>query len=119
MKTMKYDQFVIGGMIQDIRKDKKITQFDMAERLNISLDHYSKLEQGAEGMSLGVLFDIMTVLDVDANTILLYGKDNSRRVERVVAKIATLKNVNKEQVLDSIEMMIDSMCDATDKRKVS
>ncbi len=116
---MIYDQFVVGGIVQTIRRDRKITQLDMAERLNISVDHYSKLEQGCEGMSLKILFGLMTILDVDANTLLLYGEDGSKRVARVTAKINGLKNIDHEVFLDSVENMIDSLYQREKERLAS
>ena len=115
---MKYDPFEIGGLIQDIRKENSLTQNDMAEKLDISVAHYSKIEQGKHGISLELLFRIMTILDVDANTVLIYGNDGFERVERVIAKIQSLDITDTELLLDNVEMMVDSFC-RTEKRLVS
>ncbi len=116
---MKYDPFEVGGLIQNIRKDKKYTQSYMAEQLDISVGHYSKLEEGSHGISLDLLFKIMTILEVDANTLLIYGNPGFERVERVIAKIYDLEVTDQNLILDSVEMMVDSFCRTEKKRLVS
>lgn len=116
---MRYDPFTIGGMIQEIRLDRKLTQLDMAEKLDVSLGHYAKMEEGARGLSLDLLFKIMTVLNVDANTLLLYGASGTKRVENVFAKLTKLKSFDRDMLMDSVELMVDSMCRSEEKRLVS
>ncbi|MCR5228441.1 MAG: helix-turn-helix domain-containing protein [Eubacterium sp.] len=116
---MEYNQFNIGVIIQKIRKSRDITQFEMAEKLDISVDHYSKMEQGAEGMSLGLVFKLMTILDVDANTLLLFGEEDSNRSERLISKIYYLNKTDRDRVLDSFELMVDSMSRLAEGKMVS
>lgn len=113
------NMFAIGCNLQEIRKSKKLTQLEMAEELNVSLTHYSKIEQGIDKMSMDVIFKIMTVLDIDANTLLIYGKSGNENVSRVVAKISTLDTFDQDTVINGFEAMVDTMFDTEKRRKVS
>lgn len=115
---MTMDMFTIGGLLQEIRLERNKTQADMAEELEVSLAHYAKMEQGTNRMSLDLLFKIMTVLDVDANAILLYGKNGIHRVENVVAKMSDLEEADQELIIDNLEHMVDSVSRIRQGRKV-
>lgn len=116
---MTMDMFTIGGLLQEIRLERNKTQADMAEELEVSLAHYAKMEQGTNRMSLDLLFKIMTVLDVDANAILLYGKNGIHRVENVVARMSDLEEADQELIIDNFEHMVDSVSRIRQGRKVS
>ena len=115
---MTMDMFTIGGLLQEIRLERNKTQADMAEELEVSLAHYAKMEQGTNRMSLDLLFKIMTVLDVDANAILLYGKNGIHRVENVVARMSDLEEADQELIIDNLDHMVDSVSRIRQGRKV-
>ena len=105
---MNCDMYTIGGFLQEVRRDRKITQQQMADELDISLHHYAKIEQGNDGMSLELLFKIMTVLEVDANTLLMYGKTGSQRISFLTAQISCMDSLDQDEILCNLEMMIDT-----------
>lgn len=109
--------YLIGGYIQDARRDRKITQLEMAEKLDTSLAHYAKIEQGVDGMSLDMLFKIMSILNVDANTLLLYGKTGNQRIHFLTAQIAGMDALDQDEILSNLEMMIDTKNRTIDRRK--
>lgn len=68
--NVSYNYFGIGDSLKELRRHQKLTQYDMAEKLDISYTHYAQLEQGKHKMSIDLLLKLMSVLSVDANTIL-------------------------------------------------
>ncbi|SDT51617.1 DNA-binding transcriptional regulator, XRE-family HTH domain [Mucilaginibacter mallensis] len=60
--------------IKKIRKFKNITQLDIAIKLNISQNAYSKVELGNTLISLNLLFKIADILGQDINELLLTDK---------------------------------------------
>lgn len=62
--------FVIGNKLRELREEKKVTQLQVVEALDISYTHYAKIEEGIRGMSLQMLFKLMEYFETDANTIL-------------------------------------------------
>ncbi|WP_183578801.1 helix-turn-helix domain-containing protein [Mucilaginibacter sp. X5P1] len=57
--------------IKKIRKHKNFTQLDVATKLNISQNAYSKIELGYTLISLSILFKIADVFGQDVTELLL------------------------------------------------
>lgn len=68
---MYYDLIETGKRIKQIRKNEKLTQEQMAERLCISLEHYGKLESGKRGCSIDVLVSIATEFNASLDYLIL------------------------------------------------
>ncbi|MEE0684178.1 MAG: DUF6442 family protein [Bacilli bacterium] len=64
------DKVKIGQFIADCRKDKKITQEQLAEKLNISKNAVSKWERGICLMDMPLLKPLSEILGVSVNDIL-------------------------------------------------
>ena len=54
----------IGAFLKQCRKEKNLTQEQLAEKLEISPKHMSCIERGLSGMSIEHLSNIAKVLDV-------------------------------------------------------
>ena len=65
------DYKLIGKRIQKSRKKLNITQDQLCRDLNISLYHYSKIENGHVTIRLDTLADIATYLNVELVYLLL------------------------------------------------
>lgn len=55
----------IINLIKDIRKRRKLTQIDMAERLDIAQSMYSKYERGESEMPLSIFLKVMEILEIE------------------------------------------------------
>ena len=64
------DKVKIGQFIASCRKDKKLTQEQLAERLNISKNAVSKWERGICLMDMSLLKPLSEILGVSVNDIL-------------------------------------------------
>ena len=64
------DYYKIGQRIRKIRKAHGLSQEELAERVNISTTHMSHIETGNTKLSLPVLVDIATVLEVRTDDLL-------------------------------------------------
>ncbi len=64
------DYYRIGQNIRKIRKAKGLSQEELAEQINISTTHMSHIETGNTKLSLPVLVDIATVLEVRTDDLL-------------------------------------------------
>ena len=64
------DKVKIGNFIANCRKDKKLTQEQLAEKLNISKNAVSKWERGICLMDMSLLKPLSEILDVSVNDIL-------------------------------------------------
>ena len=69
------DQLKIGKFIAECRKQKKLTQMQLAERLNITDKAISKWERGLAMPDTSIMLELCDILGVSVNE-LLYGEKN-------------------------------------------
>lgn len=60
----------IGKNLKKIRKEKQLTQVELAEKASISSNYYARIERDEENPSLEVLKDIAKALKVKSSEIL-------------------------------------------------
>lgn len=65
------NQEKIGKFISKKRKEKKLTQEQVAEKLGVSINAVSKWERGICLMDMSLLRPLSSLLDVSVNEILL------------------------------------------------
>ena len=66
---MNYEE--IGKRIRKYRKLKNLSQEQLAEKINISTTHMSHIETGNTKLSLQVLVDLATVLEVNTDDLII------------------------------------------------
>ena len=70
MNTKQFDKYKhLGLNIAYYRKAKNLSQDQLAEMINISRTHMSRIETAGCAVSLDVVFDICDVLEVSPNKI--------------------------------------------------
>ncbi|BDD02499.1 helix-turn-helix transcriptional regulator [Persicobacter psychrovividus] len=60
--------FLLGALIQKERKNKKMTQEQLAEKLGVSKTRISQIENGAD-MSIKLFLKVIMVLDLSAKIV--------------------------------------------------
>lgn len=68
---MYYDQKESGKRIATLRKEKGMTQEQLAEKLNISYSMMAKIEIGNKGISIDLLIELAVFFDVSMEFIIL------------------------------------------------
>ena len=68
---MYYDLKESGKRIQNLRKQRGLTQEELADRLNISTSNMSKIEIGYSGVSIDLLIEMAFFFKVSFEYILL------------------------------------------------
>ena len=68
---MNYSTIETGKRIQFLRKNKELTQEQLAEKLNISVRHLQKLESGERGGSVDILVEIAGAFQVSLDFLIL------------------------------------------------
>lgn len=61
----------MGMRLKKKRKMLKLTQEQMAERLNVSIKHYGGVERGQAGLSIENLIEACKILGTDLNYLIL------------------------------------------------
>ena len=68
---MSYDTLETGRRIQKLRREKGLTQEQLAERLNVSTVHLAKIETGKRGCSLDILIDFAAFVNASLDYLVL------------------------------------------------
>lgn len=89
------DQEKIGKFISQCRKEQKLTQEQLAEKLNITYKAVSKWETGKGMPDTSIMMDLCNILEISVNELLSGEKLNSD-IEKDVAD-ANLIKLKKEK----------------------
>ena len=68
---MYYDQRSSGLRIAQLRHDYKLSQTEMADKFNISVEHYRSVELGRRGASIDLLIELSIFFDVSLDYLIL------------------------------------------------
>ena len=66
-QEMYFNQVEFGQRVKALRKENGYTLQQMADELNVSYEHYKKIENGNHGCSIALLLDISTFFDVSTD----------------------------------------------------
>ena len=95
------DQQKIGRFLKDLRKEKNLTQEQLAERFQISRRTVSRWETGSNLPDLDILIEMADYYDVDLRE-LLDGERKSEKMnkelEETVLKVADYSNEEKQKL---------------------
>ena len=95
------DQQKIGRFLKDLRKEKNLTQEQLAERYQISRRTVSRWETGSNLPDLDILIEMADYYDVDLRE-LLDGERKSEKMnkelEETVLKVADYSNEEKQKL---------------------
>lgn len=83
---MNIDYVALGKRIKKLRKDRKMSQEKLAERIDVSTPHMSNIENGKTKFSLQVLVDLANALDTTPDVLLLDQMDDHIQARGVVVE---------------------------------
>ena len=81
------DQKKIGSFLREIRKEQRITQEDLAEKLNVSSRTISRWETGSNMPDISLLIEIADFFDVSIPEI-INGERKSEKMDEEVKEVA-------------------------------
>lgn len=87
---MYFDQTEFGKRLKTLREEKRLSQEQAAEELNISVVHYRCIERGTRGCSIDLLLDIASFFHVSTDYLLL-GRCADR--EHTIRKLESVQSV--------------------------
>ena len=96
------DQIKIGAFLRDLRKEKELTQEQLAEKFGVSSRSVSRWENGNTMPDLGILVELADYYEVDIREI-IDGERKSERMEKeekeTLRKVADYAEVEKKLVV--------------------
>ena len=75
-----------GQRVKALRKENGLTLQQMADELNLSYEHYKKIENGAHGCSIMVLLDISSFFDVSTDYLLTGRSFESLHIQKQLSE---------------------------------
>lgn len=102
----------MGDRVQDTRKNRGLTQEQLAKKIDITVEYMSQIERGLKTPSMQVFIKLVEVLDVSADYLLrdtvstrnLYGdKQLGSKLERLTPK----QRVALEALIDTYIEYLD------------
>ena len=94
---MNINQKEIGQRIRVLRKEKRLSQLELANRLDINIDHLSRIENGNKGMSLDLLTEFSKYFSVSTDYILFGKKQNTEEIKEMISIIQfQLKEIERK-----------------------
>lgn len=106
----KYNLQQVGNNIKSIRTAQGLTQEQMAEKLNRSVNFVSLIELGKSGMSVPTIIEICNVLDVDTNSIFkgLIPYKQKEKDRYIVENISAFNDKDKKIVTDLMKYILET-----------
>lgn len=97
------DLFAIGERIRNQRVALGYTQQYVYEKLDVSHNHYSRIENGHVGMSFEILLQLCEILKVSTDYILI-GKLDTSDKSAFLDRYNKLSNRQKQYIDEHIKM---------------
>ena len=99
------DQTKIGEFLKELRKEKNLTQEQLAEQLNVSNRSVSRWETGRNMPDIGLLVEIAELYDVSIPEI-IDGKRRSEKMNEEVKETALKLSDYAETINQKIKMRL-------------
>ena len=108
------DLIKIGKFIADLRKEKKITQSELAEKLNITDRAVSKWERGLSLPDADKMLELCSILDINVNELLngekINMKDYEKKNEELLLELAKQEELkNKKMITDMYVLSVTAV----------
>lgn len=102
----------VGRRIQEVRKDRGLTQSELSQRVDLSTKYISNIECGFKTPKLNTFVAIANALQCDANLLLTDVLDvtTSQESGLVSQKLLNLSADEQRRILRVLEVMIDEAC---------
>ena len=97
----------MGQRIMTRRKSLRLTQEELAEKIDVSTQMISNLELGKKAIRPENLAEVCRVLDISADYILTGVNTNNQEISIIAEKLMKLSNKEFEIVSDLIDYMQD------------
>ena len=104
------DMHIIGNKLLTFRKQKGLTQAEVAELAEISDRTYADIERGSTNMRMETLVSICKALNITPNQILI-DDDNSLQIEqeRLFKQLNSCKTKERETALKLLSVYLNSI----------
>lgn len=102
---MKYMEYTIIEKLKELRKNKKITQEQLAEKLDISRSKVSSWETNRRDMSITEAIKLANIYEVSLDNLFEINKITEEEYMKISDKFLKSKNITLEEKVRIIESL--------------
>ena len=106
MKDIKY---IIADHVKLYRKKENLTQMELAERAELSLDSIKRVESGKTTLSLGNFLRMADALNVSVSYLISENIENLSEMEQIYSFLKGKKEKQKIFLLHMLKQMTEEM----------
>ena len=103
---MEYIGWKIGQQLRNLRKNSGMTLEELSAKVDKSTSHINQIELGSRKITIDLLFSIMSVLEVDANTVLAIPQKEAKEQVSIDAMLTELPQDIREDLIDTFQFII-------------
>ena len=101
----------MGERLHNRRKTMHMTQEQLAEKLDISIKHYSEAERGITGLSVENLIKVSEILGISLDYLLKGITIDYPIPSRLIEIYKNCPNEKKDNFIELLEMIEQMICD--------
>ena len=101
----------MGDRVKDLRKKKRLTQEQFAEKIGVSVQYVSEIERGISMPSMQVFVKILEVLDASADYLLrdMVSTGNLYGDKQIATKLERLAPNQRRTLMAIIDAYIENL----------
>lgn len=104
-----FDLFKIGAKLYEIRRNKGLTQADVAEKAELSDRTYADIERGHVNMRIETLLKICSALNITPNDILVTDDDFGISEQNLIDLLKDRSISEKKTALKLLNVYVNSL----------
>lgn len=108
MRQKKEINIQIGEQVRIAREKAKVTQEQLAERIEVSPQYISDLERGVVGPSISTIKRICICLNVSSDQI-LFGESNPNQFSPLSEAMLGLTSAQQVKVIEGLQILISAI----------
>ena len=102
----KYDGYTVGPNLRQLRKDKKLSVYQVSELTRLSNSSINQIEQGGRGLSMNGLYLLMDAYQCDANKLLNI-EETDKNEDSIDSRLSELPVEQQNYLRHTFEFMIE------------
>jgi transcriptional regulator with XRE-family HTH domain len=105
----RYDGYAVGPKLRQLRKDRKLSVYQVSEMTGLSNSSINQMEQGGRNLSMNSLYLFMDVYKCDANTILDINniEKTDKKTESIDEMLTNLPEEKQAYLKQTFKFMIE------------
>ena len=99
----------IGKKIRKYRKERRMTQEELAEKTDLSTNYVGALERAEKNLTVANLINIANALDITADMLMCDELRNGYKIKAsiITEKVERLSPADRDKIMQMLDIMLD------------